>query len=218
MKNRILYLFLLLVLSGIFLSTVFSQDLNYLEPDEKTTKARYDREDLNDAFNKGYEGGKVNEPNDFIYLGIKIELAIKEAYEAGKIEGLIEYYYNQGYLTGIKQPSRVPSDYQYADSWGEPIQLVESYKAGLQKGKNNYAEKNHLKEKFSEKEFQAIMNEIIYIGMSEAALIESYGNPDKINTTVTNSYILKQYVYNRAFRRTTYVYVENGIINGWQYY
>lgn len=199
-------------------SIIFSQDKNSMESDELNFQNRYDRKDLNDAYNKGFEDGKVNERYNYTYQGGKTEIAIKEAYETGKLEGLVEYYYDQGYLTGMKLPAKVPRDYQYADAWGEPVQLVESYKAGLQKGKEEYTNQNKPQSKFSDKEFNAILNESIYIGMSENALLESYGRPSKINKTVTSLSIQKQYVYNRPFQRTIYVYVENGFITGWQDY
>jgi hypothetical protein len=218
MKCKAMIIALMVLFCSFSVSSIFGQDENLMESDELNFQSRYDRKDLNDAYNKGFEDGKVNETYNYTYQGRKTEIAIKEAYEAGKIEGLVEYYYNQGYLTGMKMSAKVPSDYQYADTWGEPVQLVESYKAGLQKGKEKYINQNKSKGKFSDKEFEAILSESVFIGMSESALLESYGSPDKINITETSISIQKQYVYNRPFHRTTYVYVENGFINGLQYY
>lgn len=54
--------------------------------------------------------------------------------------------------------------------------------------------------------------------MSEEALIASYGEPNKINYTVLKDFEQKQYVYNRPFHRNEYIYVENGLVTGYQYF
>lgn len=52
----------------------------------------------------------------------------------------------------------------------------------------------------------------IWIGMTEQMLIDSWGWPDDINTTVTRYGTSKQFVYGLG----RYVYVENGIVDTWQ--
>ncbi|MDP4903743.1 MAG: hypothetical protein NWR37_02470 [Algoriphagus sp.] len=52
----------------------------------------------------------------------------------------------------------------------------------------------------------------IWIGMTEQMLIDSWGWPDDINTTVTRYGSRKQFVYGLG----QYVYVENGIVDTWQ--
>jgi len=58
---------------------------------------------------------------------------------------------------------------------------------------------------------QTIRKEKIVIGMPDWALTLSWGNPDRIHRTVTSSSINEQWVYGNS-----YVYVENGVVTGWQ--
>jgi hypothetical protein len=53
---------------------------------------------------------------------------------------------------------------------------------------------------------------LIWIGMTEQMLIDSWGQPEDINASVTRYGSRKQYVYGSG----QYVYVENGIIDSWQ--
>lgn len=53
---------------------------------------------------------------------------------------------------------------------------------------------------------------LIWIGMTEDMLIDSWGLPDDINTTVTRYGSRKQYVYGLG----QYVYVVDGIVDSWQ--
>ncbi len=71
--------------------------------------------------------------------------------------------------------------------------------------------KKELKD-FTEREIEAINNRKIYIGMSEAALRKSWGNPRDINTSVGSWGVHRQYCY----ANFTYVYVENGYVTSWQ--
>jgi hypothetical protein len=53
---------------------------------------------------------------------------------------------------------------------------------------------------------------LIWIGMTEQMLIDSWGQPEDTNTTVTRYATRKQYVYGSG----QYVYVENGIVDSCQ--
>lgn len=64
---------------------------------------------------------------------------------------------------------------------------------------------------FSEWETKLILEKKIALGMSEKALIESWGKPEDINTSVGSWGVHKQYVYD-----SQYVYVENGKVTAWQ--
>ena len=59
---------------------------------------------------------------------------------------------------------------------------------------------------------EKIAKRIIWIGMTEEMLIDSWGNPKDINSTVTRYSHRKQYVYSS----NQYVYVENGVVDAWQ--
>lgn len=52
-------------------------------------------------------------------------------------------------------------------------------------------------------------------GMSECALLASWGIPNKVNRSVGVWGVHKQYVY-RGYQQSSYVYVENGRVSGWQ--
>ena len=57
-----------------------------------------------------------------------------------------------------------------------------------------------------------ILDEVIWIGMTENMLLESWGEPEDINTTVTSYVSRKQFVYGSG----KYVYVVNGKVDAWQ--
>ena len=66
---------------------------------------------------------------------------------------------------------------------------------------------------FSSRERKAIMSGDIFLGMSEKALLLSWGDPEDVNTSVGDWGTHKQYVYGDF---GPYVYVENGIVTSWQ--
>lgn len=70
----------------------------------------------------------------------------------------------------------------------------------------------------TEDEIVLIKDRKIRIGMSETALIASWGSPNKINRSVGNYGVHKQYIYGSYSRYSsrTYVYVENGKVTSWQ--
>lgn len=65
---------------------------------------------------------------------------------------------------------------------------------------------------FTSREIHAILNREIFIGMSNLALLASYGLPEDINTTTGSWGTHSQYVY-PGYR---FVYVENGKVTSWQ--
>ena len=67
-------------------------------------------------------------------------------------------------------------------------------------------------------EVELIKNEKIQRGMSECALIASWGEPYDINETTGSWGVHKRYVYLRGimWNETIYVYVENGVVIRWQ--
>lgn len=77
--------------------------------------------------------------------------------------------------------------------------------------KKTEAKRKKLVEKYGERTADAIMKQEIFRGMSESALVESWGKPREINSSVGSWGTHKQYVY-----WDDYVYVENGIVESWQ--
>jgi hypothetical protein len=69
-----------------------------------------------------------------------------------------------------------------------------------------------LKTKYGEWATNRILQKTIWIGMTEEMLIDSWGNPQDINSTVTRYGSRKQYVYGGG----QYVYVVNGKVDAWQ--
>ncbi len=70
----------------------------------------------------------------------------------------------------------------------------------------------------TEQEIQLIKERQIKIGMSEGALIASWGSPRKKNRTVNQYGVREQYVYGtlNKYSKPTYVYLENGKVVSWQ--
>jgi len=68
--------------------------------------------------------------------------------------------------------------------------------------------------KFSERERKAIREKKIFVGMSRASLLLSWGNPDRINRSVGRFGVHEQFVYGPS--KAVYVYVENDYITSWQ--
>lgn len=66
---------------------------------------------------------------------------------------------------------------------------------------------------FTDREITAIENRKIFIGMSEKALLLSWGNPEHINTSIGSWGTHKQYCYPNS----VYIYVENEYITSISY-
>ena len=64
-------------------------------------------------------------------------------------------------------------------------------------------------------ELSLIKNRKVQVGMSEKALLTSWGKPKKINKSSGSHGVNKQYIY-RDYSQTKYVYVENGEVVSWQ--
>ena len=69
----------------------------------------------------------------------------------------------------------------------------------------------YLKKKFG-KDAEKILNGNCWIGMSKSALLESLGNPETINKSVSKWGINEQFVYSYS----VYVYLENGVVTSYQ--
>lgn len=64
-------------------------------------------------------------------------------------------------------------------------------------------------------ELSLIKDRKVQVGMSEKALLTSWGKPKKINKSNGSHGVNKQYIY-RDYSQTKYVYVENGKVVSWQ--
>jgi hypothetical protein len=66
--------------------------------------------------------------------------------------------------------------------------------------------------KYGQVNGERVAKKMIWIGMTEEMLLDSWGQPKDINSTVTRYGSRKQYVYDLG----QYVYVENGKVEAWQ--
>lgn len=68
----------------------------------------------------------------------------------------------------------------------------------------------------NDSDYQLVVQKRIRIGMTETGLLCSWGTPVEINRDVSAYGVSKQFVYSAGEYDEIYVYVENGIIDGWQ--
>ncbi|MCF1753383.1 hypothetical protein [Mariniradius sediminis] len=71
---------------------------------------------------------------------------------------------------------------------------------------------NELTKKYGSTIGKRIFMKEVWIGMTEDMLLDSWGEPEEINRTVTATLVRKQYVYPGQ----KYIYVENGKVTAWQ--
>ena len=83
-------------------------------------------------------------------------------------------------------------------------------KAKIEEGKRTWPQ-------FSEREVIAILQKQIYIGMSKEAMLVSWGQPIKINSSRKMFRKIEQYTYpGKSRKEVVYVYVEKNRIKSWQ--
>lgn len=111
-----------------------------------------------------------------------------------------------GFLTGMRRKNQYSEEHER--------QIKERREEEIKRDEKRKKERRErIKQQYDEKTAQAILNNKIFIGMSRSALIESWGRPQKINTTVTEYGKEEQFVYGNF---GPYVYVENGKVTSWQ--
>ena len=66
--------------------------------------------------------------------------------------------------------------------------------------------------KFSPQIEKAILDREVQIGMTDEQVKLSWGNPGKINRTVTVNHVREQWVYGSS----TYLYFDNGVLTSFQ--
>ena len=70
---------------------------------------------------------------------------------------------------------------------------------------------------FEEKVDVAIRNNKVFVGMSAAHVIRSWGEPTSVNKTITGSSLSEQWVYRRGnIADTQYLYMKNGVLEAMQ--
>ena len=68
---------------------------------------------------------------------------------------------------------------------------------------------------WAEKVPQEVVERSIVIGLTKEQVGMSWGKPTDINKTVSTWGVREQWVY-RKFRKTYYLYFENGVLKSWQ--
>lgn len=91
------------------------------------------------------------------------------------------------------------------------LDLCRSYALMIGKTRDNSIVGQELQRRL-QSEWSTIKARHIQIGMSEAALVCSWGRPDRINTSTGSWGTKKQWVYGTG----QYVYTSNGRITSWQ--
>jgi hypothetical protein len=82
------------------------------------------------------------------------------------------------------------------------------------KSQNNaiYKRRTDLTKKYGSQEIaEKIIAKKIWLGMSSAMALESWGNPSDINRSVGSWGVHEQWIYG-----DTYLYFENGVLTSWQ--
>lgn len=63
---------------------------------------------------------------------------------------------------------------------------------------------------------QAVAQGVVVVGMSEAHVRATWGNPTTINRTVTGAGASEQWIYRLAGAKTSAVYLTNGVVRSYQ--
>lgn len=99
---------------------------------------------------------------------------------------------------------------------GEKVRIWRGPPAAETQQRSNYYQRE--KERLDIKhEFDyAIASREIRVGMTEDMVRESWGSPNKINTTVFGGGKSEQWVYYRGKVKSEYVYIQNGVVTSFQ--
>jgi hypothetical protein len=120
----------------------------------------------------------------------------------------VKYDSMEGYLIYF-----LVSSYTYEFSaFVQNAKKIEAEKKRIEEQKINADRKVAITKKYGSSAATRILEGKIWIGMTEAMLLDSWGQPEDINTTVNRYVTRKQYVYGSG----RYVYVENGVVDAWQ--
>ena len=88
----------------------------------------------------------------------------------------------------------------------------EQKEAAHERQRINEEHKASMIKKYGNQIGEKVGNGLIWIGMTEDMLIDSWGFPEDVNRTVTANEVRKQYVYPGS----NYVYLVNGKVTAWQ--
>ncbi len=117
-------------------------------------------------------------------------------------------------INSIMDPTEFKRQAQYEiqkAKESEKLRLLELAKEEEEKKKADANRLSELTKKYGIHNAQLIMQSKVQIGMSKEMCIESWGEPTKINRTITSGSIHEQWVYYKS-----YLYFDDGILSGIQ--
>lgn len=91
---------------------------------------------------------------------------------------------------------------------GETVRILGAGRADPNSPATQYWQREAARQKRSE----AVAEGKVSVGMSAQEVRDSWGNPTKINKTVTGGGASEQWVYRRGRGLDQYVYLENGVV------
>jgi hypothetical protein len=95
---------------------------------------------------------------------------------------------------------------------GESVRIMGAGRADPDSQGAQYWRREAARQKRSAAIDDAIAQRKVSIGMNSDEVLASWGQPSKINKTVSSSGTAEQWVYNRGGYKSQYVYLENGIV------
>ena len=100
---------------------------------------------------------------------------------------------------------------------GSKVNLSGAGETAENSAATNYLKREGARIDFEEKVDVAIRNQKVFVGMSAAHVIRSWGEPTSVNKTITGSSVSEQWVYRRGnIADTQYLYLKNGILDAMQ--
>lgn len=102
-------------------------------------------------------------------------------------------------------------------SEGSKVNLSGAGEATENSAATSYLKREGARIDFEEKVDVAIRNQKVFVGMSAAHVIRSWGEPTSVNKTITGSSLSEQWVYRRGnFADAQYLYLKNGVLEAMQ--
>ncbi|WP_332914689.1 hypothetical protein [Algoriphagus boritolerans] len=146
--------------------------------------------------------------NDHLKVRINNQIGYVSQAFVDKTPPLKEYFDQyKAYKSEQQRLSRVREEEIRDSTYQENLKLQDAKLKATRE-----ARKSEMIKKYGPTNGDKILRGVIWIGMTEAMLLDSWGSPDEINRTVTANLVSKQYVYPNY----QYVYVENGKVTAFQ--
>ena len=99
---------------------------------------------------------------------------------------------------------------------GETVRITGAGKADPSSPGAQYWQREAARQKQRALTDEHVANGRVAIGMRSTDVVASWGDPSKINRTITAGGTREQWVYSRGNYKNQYVYVENGVVTAVQ--